>query len=194
MLKRFDLKWIPVVILIITLAYSTVKILTTDYIFTIKQYLGIAFTIITLLSVLISEKAYKYLLGITLILGTFNVLAFTVNIRYYSFGLSLNLADSKLPVFGFGFQVYSFVVLIIFLIIFRKSVKRVLRLIFKESEAEKKENENSMEAYFMKKFSSRTSEELQRISTDKRMAKAAVSAAKKLLEDRNKEEEDLVNL
>lgn len=112
MVKR-NLYLVPLIIVTLTVFYSTIIVLTTDVIFGYKHYLAFLLITASVISSFVKKELCIYLTGITLLLGTLNVIAFTPAIEAYSFGFSLN---DKIKV-AFKLQLYSFIVLILYLIL-----------------------------------------------------------------------------
>ncbi|AUC14272.1 hypothetical protein BTO06_16370 [Tenacibaculum sp. SZ-18] len=99
-------EFIPLIIIIATILYSVIKVLTSNVIFTLPHYLGFFLILISLVSLFFSRKVYEYIMGGILILGTLGLIAFTPSI------LSINIL-------GIKFQPYSLILLFIFLLILK---------------------------------------------------------------------------
>lgn len=109
--KKFYL--LPLIILIITIAYATYTIVTTDIIFGSKHYLGILFIIGCVIGAIFNKSLGIYFVGITLLAGTLNFLAFTPTIETYSFGFGFNDRSTT----SFKIQLFSFLVLLLYLLL-----------------------------------------------------------------------------
>ena len=111
MIKK-NLYLLPLIILIITVAYATYTIVTTDIVFESKHYLGILFIVGCVISAVFNKSLGIYFVGITLLAGTLNFLAFTPAIETYSFGFGFNDRSAT----SFKIQLFSFVVLLLYLL------------------------------------------------------------------------------
>lgn len=108
---------LPVFLLISGLVYTIIIILSSDTALTVKHYGGFLLTGIVILIYSLKRDYYKKILGITLILGTFNIIAFTPTIHFISFGISQ---------VGIYIQLFSLIALIIFSIQHKKGLERLL--------------------------------------------------------------------
>jgi len=122
------LKWAPLAILIAGIAYSIYTVQTTNIVLIAKNYWGIGFTLISLLLLIIKPRIGKIALLITLLLGTFNLLAFTPVIYSYYFGL--RIFDKHLQLLAV--QPFSFLVLLLFVIINFKGIGRGVKEFFRD--------------------------------------------------------------
>lgn len=122
MLKR-KLYLIPLTILCIVFIISIFRVSTTNLIFTNEHYLGLLALIICVVATLRNKLVGVFLTGITLVLGLFNVIAFTANILYFSFGFSIGIFKSG----EIEIQLFSLFVLMIFLIFNLKNVILLFR-------------------------------------------------------------------
>jgi hypothetical protein len=119
-MKRI-IQFIPLIILSCAVLYSGYVINTTNIILGVKQYLGIAFVIGGILLTFVHRDWTIYFLGIGLLFGTFNFIAFTPSIEYYSF--SFNDKDG----IDITIQPFSFLVLVVYLIINYKPLFKLIR-------------------------------------------------------------------
>ncbi|MFK7968867.1 MAG: hypothetical protein AB8F95_00800 [Bacteroidia bacterium] len=102
MKKRDFIQAIPLAILILISAYAIATVLTTNYRFQTESIIGFTLLGVSTLLFFIDRKIYTYIFLGTLILGTFNLVAFTTT-----------LYSAK--AFGVFFQPVSLAVLGIFL-------------------------------------------------------------------------------
>lgn len=106
-MKKKDLiELIPLLILVIIALYSIVEINTTNYIFGIEQKLGITLLGISAILFFLNRKVYKYVFGITLILGLVNLIGFSKSITSISL---FNLPSIQLlvvPIIGIYIWIY----------------------------------------------------------------------------------------
>lgn len=117
---------IPIGILICSQLYSVYVINTSDIVLGNKQYMGAIFVIVSVVLLLLRRKNWSiYLTGISLLLGTFNFIAFLPVIESYSFGFSFNGnsgIDFKIqPFSALVFAIYLFLNYKTLLILFRNS-------------------------------------------------------------------------
>lgn len=105
MKKNFK-EFLPIGILNVVGVVSIIRVLTSDYIFMEKQYVGLALLLISTFLFFINRKIYKYFTGITLILGLLGFVGFSV--VEYTFGISI-----------IQIQFIPFIVLLIYFYIFR---------------------------------------------------------------------------
>jgi hypothetical protein len=93
--------------------YSVYTVLSTDIIFGKKHYFGWVFVGVCIISAAFNKKIGIYITGITLLIGTFNVIAFTPTIEAYSFGFGINDASAT----SFKIQSFSFIIFLLYLIL-----------------------------------------------------------------------------
>jgi hypothetical protein len=116
--------FIPLGILVCTLLYSFYIIGTTPLVFGMKQYAGLALVSISLLCALFRKSvASVFITGVSLLIGTFNLVAFLPTVQFYTFVFRLNHTSAT----GFSIQPFSFFVLILFTIINGKLILSVLK-------------------------------------------------------------------
>jgi len=92
MKNRYLVELIPLTILTIVGVYSVIEVITTDYIFGTQQYLGLALLGISLILFFINRRIYKYVFGLTLLIGLLNLVAFSTTVITMSFlGLPIQI-------------------------------------------------------------------------------------------------------
>lgn len=146
---------------------------------TFKHYLGFATIIISYLTYFYSQKHFTLIIGITLLLGLFNLIIFNASqiITYIRIG-SLEI----------GCQPYIFIICLVSYILNRKSVNNLLGEFFRPTpeqiiqRQEKYETETIQK--FINKYQSYSNEQLENILTDKRYVSEAIEASKRILEQR----------
>jgi hypothetical protein len=124
-MKRIS-HFIPITILVSAVLYSLYAVNTTNIILGTKQHIGIAFVIGDIILIFVRRELGIYLTGVSLLLGTLNIIAFTPMIESYSFGFSFSGKNG----IDFQIQLFSFLVLLIYLVV---SYKRLLVLIRRPS-------------------------------------------------------------
>lgn len=106
-MKRQDfIQAIPVILLSLISLYAIFTVFTTNAIFEVRQHVGITLLSVSVALFFINRKLYKYLFGLVLVLGTFNLVAFSASI----FSVSI---------FGVWLQPISAGILLIFFMIHR---------------------------------------------------------------------------
>ncbi len=116
---------LPLIVLIVSVCHATYITSTTDIIFGSKHYLGFLFLGVCVLGAFIKNKLGVYFTGVTLVLGTLNVIAFTPAIEAYSLGFGFNDARTT----TFKIQLFSFLVLVLYLILNLKFLLHEIRKI-----------------------------------------------------------------
>ena len=152
--------------------------------FPFEFLVGLVLTILTTLTYFFWKKGFKTVLGITLILGTINLIKFLP--IYITFGGGLTFSA-----FGNGFvisiQLFSFVLLLIFTYINRRRIKQIAGDLIKDkplTEAEVLEERESKIERFKLQFRDRSIDEITTISRSDTFDKEAVEAAKRLLTEK----------
>ena len=105
------IEFFPIMILGIPGIYSVVEVFSTDYIIGYQQYIGLTLLGVSIILFFVNRRLYKYFYGITLILATVNLIGFTTTIR------------NLIYFFGIEIQYLPLIVLLIFTVIYRESIK-----------------------------------------------------------------------
>ncbi|RPE05616.1 hypothetical protein EGT74_24890 [Chitinophaga lutea] len=114
--KRW-LNWLPFGILLGGITYTLYTAATTDVIFTYKNYGAIFLLLACAVFMVLKPRPGKILLLITILLGTFNLIAFTPTVVTYRFYVtSLKIGPPAI-------QVFSFFVLLLFVVVNFDKVK-----------------------------------------------------------------------
>jgi len=113
----------PLSILVITILYASYIVSTTEIMFSAKHHLGIMFIVVCIIAMMARKDIGIYFTGITLLIGSFNLIAFTPTIEAYSFGFGFN--DSSIT--SFKIQLFSFMVLVLYLIVNGKYIVNTLK-------------------------------------------------------------------
>lgn len=178
MIKRRVLGLLPLLILTSGLIYTLIVTkFRVDY-FDIQLWGGLALTILSSLIFMTWKKAYNKVLGLTLILGTVNLIEFLPVTMTIGGGVSGHTI---------GLQLFSFVTLLIFSYINRRRINQIIGDIFKDkpmTESEiAKQRENKIEGFKLK-YKSKSIDELTRILNSDSFDKEAVEAANRLLTEK----------
>jgi hypothetical protein len=178
-MKTLDL--FPLLILIGALIYSFVYFdFRIDY-FPFEFLIALGFTIFTAWTYFFWKKGFKSTLGITLILGTINLIKFLPIYITFGGGFTFNAFDNGFEV---SIQLFSFVVLLIFSYINRQRIKQIVGDLIKDkplTEAQAIEQRERKIERFKLQFKDRSLDEITMISRSDSFDKEAVEAAKKLL-------------
>ena len=106
MRKNHFTEFIPLGLLLIVGLGSTFQVWITDYVFDYRQYIGLTFLFISTILYYRNRDLYKYVFGLTLILGTFSLIAFSTYII-------------EIKLFFVPIQIIPFFILIVFGIIYK---------------------------------------------------------------------------
>ncbi|MEJ1241078.1 hypothetical protein WBG78_23220 [Chryseolinea sp. T2] len=108
---------IPIGLIVIALIYTAITVLTTDIILTHQHWIAYGLTSLVLVTLFINKKISNIILGLTLILGLLNVLAFTPTILTIGGGLTFNALDAEIMI---GIQLFSLIVFLTFIYAYRR--------------------------------------------------------------------------
>lgn len=115
---------IPIGILVCSQLYSLYVINTSNIVLGNKQYVGAVFVITSVVLLFLRKRTWSiYLTGISLLIGTLNFIAFLPVIESYSFGFSFNDKNG----IDFKIQPFSFLILLIYLIVSYKTLIALIR-------------------------------------------------------------------
>ena len=122
MKKIIDL--IPIGILVCSQLFSLYVINTSNIVLGNKQYAGSVFVITSVVLLFLRKRTWSiYLTGIALLIGALNFIAFLPVIESYSFGFSFN----DKPGIDFKLQPFSFLILLLYLIVSYKTLTSLIR-------------------------------------------------------------------
>ena len=185
MTKRKVLDILPLLILIAALVYSFVYFNFSIDQFPFQFLTGLGLAIVTTSTYFFWKKGFKTVLGITLILGTINLIKFLPLFVTFGGGLSFSAFDTG---FIISIQLFSFVVLLIFTYVNWGRIKQIVGDLIKDkplTEAEAiKQREKKIERFKIQ-FRDRPINEIKTISQSDTFDKEAVEAARRLLVDKN---------
>jgi hypothetical protein len=172
------------IILIASCMISTPLSIYLTGIIEIKYLGGLLFTSASGIAYIYFRKYFKIILFVTLLLGTVDVLQFIVFENTYgfsisAFGLSITIS----------LQIFSFILLLVFLHSNRQRVKMLLKDVFKENTLTQEELSNIREMKiesFKTKYRNKSVDELRKISNSPNVFDfEAVEAAMILLKEKN---------
>ncbi len=103
---------LPLVTILIAVAYSGYVVFTTNIIYEMKHYLGLSFLLINIIIYVINKEWGIYFTGLLLLIGTFHLITFTATTVFDAYTFEIN--DYVL---SFNIQLFSFYVLLLYMII-----------------------------------------------------------------------------
>lgn len=165
MSKRTIKEFLPIGILLIISIGSIIQIMLTNYTCDYRHYIGLTLLLISGILFFINRKIYKYVFGITLIIGTFNLIAFST----YIIGINLIF----IPI-----QIIPFIILILYSTIYRKQLIELYFRITQKDEKEEQEYFNIKKERFKRKF-----EDLNDGEIENKLNQDLVPEAKKALNE-----------
>ncbi|MGB1248838.1 MAG: hypothetical protein ACPG4Z_08115 [Chitinophagales bacterium] len=163
------IEFIPLMILSIISIYSVIKVIFSDYIFSLPQQIGIPILSICLFLFFISRSVYKYVTGLILFVSTFNLIGFNATNIVMNFSF-----------FPFPIQIDAFFVSLIFGYIHRQDILAFL----KKSIHEKQKEQNNKIATFRYHFRNLNTNQLLEKINDKTIVGDAKTAALELLNEK----------
>jgi hypothetical protein len=103
---------IPIGLIVVALIYTAITVLTTDIIFTHQHWIAYGLTLVVLVTFFLNKKISNIILGLTIILGLANLVAFTPTIMTIGGGLRFNAMDAEVMI---AIQLFSLVVFLTFI-------------------------------------------------------------------------------
>lgn len=144
MKKKDFIESIPLFLLIILGIISIVQVLLTNHIFDGKQFIGITLAFVSAILFFTNRRIYKYIFGITLLLGTVTLISFSTLI------ITVN-------VFSIPLQVTVLPSLVIYMIVYKIEIGILL------DKMKDKENKSNIKInVFEKKFENLSNKEIDR--------------------------------
>jgi hypothetical protein len=108
---------IPLGLIVVALIYTAITVLTTDTILTHQHWIAYGLTLLVLVILFLNKKISNIILGLTIILGLLNIVAFTPTIMTIGGGLRFNGMDAEVMI---GIQLFSLVVFLTFIYAHRR--------------------------------------------------------------------------
>src|SRR5688572_1329030 len=102
---------IPLGLIVISLMYTAITVLTTDIVLTHQHWIAYGLTWVVLVTFFLNKKISNIILGLTIILGLLNIIAFTPTIMTIGGVLRFNAMDAEMMI---GIQFFSLVVFLTF--------------------------------------------------------------------------------
>ena len=103
---------IPLGLVVGGLIYTGIIVLTTDTALTHQHWIAYSLTFVVLLTYFVKRKISNVILGLTIILGLLNVVAFTPTILTVGGGLRFNALNAEVMI---GIQLFSLLVFLTFI-------------------------------------------------------------------------------
>jgi len=103
---------IPLGLIVAALIYTAITVLTTDTILTHQHWIAYGLTLLVLVTLFLNKKISNIILGLTIILGLLNIVAFTPTVMTIGGGLRFNAMDAEVMI---GIQLFSLLVFLIFI-------------------------------------------------------------------------------
>lgn len=103
---------IPLGLIVVALIYTAITVLTTDTILTHQHWIAYGLTLVVLVTLFLNKKISNIILGLTIVLGLLNIVAFTPTIMTIGGGLRFNAMDAEVMI---GIQLFSLVVFLTFI-------------------------------------------------------------------------------
>ncbi len=149
--------------------------ITYDFALTAKHYGALAATVATVVSFFWIRKYYKYFLALIFALGFCGLINFTVVQISIGFGFD-ELRIGLSPLMLFGVLVYA---------TNSKKINHSLSALIKQSDKKIAQQRQEEIEEFKRKFSRKSTEELEQIVADNKLVANALAAARQLLRERN---------
>ena len=162
----------PFAILSIIGLFSVIQVLVTNYTFDYRQYIGLSLLTVSGIFFFTDRRLYRYFFGITLILGTLNLIAFSTYIFAFYF-------------IFFPIQILPFIFLVVFFVKNRKRINDLFfRSIQKTEEEEQKYYDRKLKR-FKEKFSELSDPEIE-YKLNQELVPEARQALIEIIKNRNK--------
>jgi hypothetical protein len=117
-MKRQNIKdLIPLGLIVVALVYTAIVVSTTNIVLTHQHWIAYGLTLIVIVTYFLSKKISNIILGLTIILGLLNVIAFTPTIMIIGGGMKFTAMDAELMI---GIQLFSFLVFLTFIYAHRR--------------------------------------------------------------------------
>ena len=150
--------------------YSVVEVFSTDYIIGYQQYIGLTLLGVSIILFFVNRRLYKYFYGITLILATVNLIGFTTTIRTIYF-------------FGIEIQYLPLIVLLIFTVIYRESIKPKIKEWVGKSEKQLVSERKAKMNGFKQRFNKLTDDQIEKM-LDEELVPEAIEALNQIKNER----------
>lgn len=171
-MKKQDLiEAIPLAILTIIGIYSIIEVISTEYIFGIKQHIGLTLLGTSIIFFFVNRRYYRYIFGITIILGLVTLIGFSTTIRIVTF-------------LGISIQILLLPIVAIFVWINKEKIKSKNLDVFGK-QAEAKFGNSSKVNGFKRRFGKLSNSEIES-KLEEGLVPEAIEALKQLKKEREK--------
>ncbi|WP_143309006.1 hypothetical protein [Chitinophaga vietnamensis] len=106
------IKYAPIAVLILALAYSIIVTSNSNVVLVAKHYAGMLFVALSIIFLIRKPRIGRHLTFVTLLLGTLDVLEFTPTVTRYYIGFTFSHINPELQI-----QEFSLLVMLLFLIV-----------------------------------------------------------------------------
>ncbi len=168
--KRDLIELIPLAIPTIIGLYSIIEVMTTDYVFGIQQHVGLTLLGISIILFFINRRIYKYIFGITLLLGLVNLIGFSTSITSMSF-------------LGLPIQLLVLPIIAIFTWIYKEDIKPKIRGLVGKSDEQIASNSNAKVNGFKRRFEKLSDKEIE-MKLGENIVPEAIEALKQIEKER----------
>lgn len=138
----------------ISLATTIIITISSDYTLTNFHYAAIAGWLTVLILRIFLPRTGRYTVGLLLLLGVFNVLNFFLIRTASSFGIG-DLSAA-------GIDPYLFCVLVVYYIVNKRAINRIISSIFRENDKERADKQQKLIDFYLSQFKNSTPDELER--------------------------------
>lgn len=164
----------------IILFVSCVITFATGY-FSIQHNIGYVLFGLSLTSFFISLRLYRYVLGISLLIGLINFATFTPFIMHVGFKITFTVTKEIIEL---GIQPFSAILLAGYFYVYKEKLMSLWAKAGNKTETDLAEAHHHQVALFKRTFANKSSAELQAIVNENERVAEALQAARELLEER----------
>ncbi|MCB0541220.1 MAG: hypothetical protein H6571_16585 [Lewinellaceae bacterium] len=170
MKKEEFIEAIPLIILTIIGIYSIIEVITSEYIFGIQQHVGLTLLGISIILFFANKRIYKYIFGITLLLGLVNLIGFTTSI------LTMNF-------FGLPIQILMIPLIAVYTWVNKEEIKPKIQNLLGNSNEQIKLESNSKINGFKRRFEKLSDNEIES-KLNQNLVSEAIEALKQIKKER----------
>ena len=109
---------IPLGLIVVALIYTAIVVMTSSIVLTRQHWSAYGLTSVVLVTYFVSKRISNIVLGLTIILGLLNIVAFTPTIVMIGGGLKFIALDAELML---GIQLFSLFVFVMFVYAHRRA-------------------------------------------------------------------------
>ena len=174
----------PLLILTGAFVYTLVYFGFQVGLFPTAIFAGLCFGLLSCVAYVVWRKSFKTILGLTLILGTVNLIEFLPANMTFGGGVSFTALDRG---YFISIQLFSFVIVMLFAYLNRQRLQQIIRNLLNDkplTEAALAERRERKIERFRRQFKDRSINEITAISRSSTFDQDAVEAAKRLLSEK----------